>query len=524
MRTEGNTTLTNPFRFAGKGEMIPRKRKTRSMEPEKASALSESIREAFSLDDLPPPSLTEQLVFDGLFESAPLDRLSQRKNVELVHMIPRKGKLQLQLRKTWLVLHDYAIKQGLMEPGGRRRFRVLANQLFRDVDYDSNDYETIKNTLRNGLETVVSWGPSVKGKNGEQVEWEATTLLADIRFIKVKARLYIDWSYSDVLVSQLQQSGPWFRLSLNAVRKARSIGGLNLYMICERYRTNHGGLSDRMEPAVVHALLTGQPTPPPGTPLGREFKYWKRDTVDKWLAEVNSYGEPFRVAMKEHKIGRRVVALQFVVQEEQQHKPEAALSAVRQGYIERLVRCGVTEPRAKRFLKEHADRAISIALQHLEKARQNPNPKKPIRDAGAWFAGMVEKASTGEVQPLDVDQVEANGAQARAPQSGLPTLDEVLTNAKADFLASVDGAKAYFMSLAAEDRATVTEQFVEDMKPTPRWASQLRKAYESSGVTSPLVAASLWQWLLRVGFTYEPTGAELMQHAYNKGFVVPVKQ
>ena len=306
-------------------------------------------------------SRADQAEFDAAQRVATAKR-SQRKPVEVVHMFNKKGELNFLLKKAWLLLHDYALQQGLLQDTNRRRYRVLLRQLCRDIAFDSNNHDHLKRTLTGAIETSVSWGPSARGKNGEKTEWQATALLADCKFIVVSGHLYIDWSYSDVLLAQLRREGAYFRLALSAVRRARSLSALNLYLLCERFRTNHNGLSGKYTPIEAYEAMSGNQLTTDAERQRFQYKYFKRDTLGPAVAEVNSYEAGFKVEVREIKVGRSIAFVQFAVREEKQLLSTGTKVAIEA----RFVRLGIAVEVARDACRFNSVEALESAAHRLE--------------------------------------------------------------------------------------------------------------------------------------------------------------
>ena len=468
----------------------------------------------------------EQLSFDQVF-SLQSGRLTEKKPVEVVYMYPTKGRLTFMSKKTWVLMHDYAVQQGLLDPSkDRRRFRCLASSLIRDGDYDSNDYAHLRKAITNNIETVVTWGPSARDKDGKRPVWQATSLLADCKFITVGSRLYVDWSYSDVLLEQLRKPGAWLKLSSKALRQAKSITGLSLYMICERFRTNHNGLSEKLPPEVWHAALTGIPrhVPKPDDTKKFQYKYWKRDTLLPAIAEVNSYQTGFTVNFVEEKVGAKVVGIQLIVQESKdQDKAVEQLTEVRRGLLERLVACGLSEPKARAAMRGVDVKPLSDAVATLELQHKAGKIKSPA----AYFGRLLKLAKDGELALEDgegeaKELAEPTASSAPSPAQSVASHENRMQGLRKAFLDSTDAAKAYFESLQAPDQTELVELFKREVVEQEAPRSTLRTTFAKHDWAHPIVKSRMWTWLRRRGFQFEPSDEDVMRYAWNNGLVQPV--
>ncbi len=452
--------------------------------------------------------LSEQLEFDELLRHASANR-SQPKPVEVVHMFNKKGEINFLLKKAWLLLHDYSLQQGLLHEPQKRRFRVLLRQLCRDIAFDSNNHQHLKRTLTSAIETSVSWGPSARGKTGERTEWEATALLADCKFIVAAGHLYIDWSYSDVLLAQLRREGAYFRLALAAVRKARSLSALNLYLLCERFRTNHNGLSAKYRPIDAYEALSSNVLETDAKRGRFQYMYFKRDTLGPAVAEVNSYDAGFKVEVREVKAGRSIAWIQFVVREDKQPLSPGIKVAIEA----RLLTLGVGAEVARDACRFNSVEALEAAVQRLDERLAKP---PQINNIESYFRSVLDLARKGEISRSGaaVPEVEVPKVTNLKEQ----TYAEVLQSVREAYLCSTEAAKAYYKTLPDEEREALLDRFKIEVVDVSANLS-LMKTFASRGASTPLVAVNLYPWIRKRGFTYEPTELEVMQYGVSAGLL-----
>jgi hypothetical protein len=451
----------------------------------------------------------EQFEFDEVLRNANAKR-SQRKPVEVVHMFNKKGEINFLLKKAWLLLHDYSLQQGLLQDPEKRRFRVLLRQLCRDIAFDSNNHEHLKRTLTGAIETSVSWGPSARSKKGERSEWEATALLADCKFVVVSGHLYIDWSYSDVLLAQLRREGAYFRLALSAVRKARSLSALNLYLLCERFRTNHNGLSHKYTPIEAYEALSGNELKTDAERARFQYKYFKRDTLGPAVAEVNSYEAGLKVEVREVKVGRSITWVQFMVREDNK---QLLSSGIKVAIEARLVRLGISDEVARDACRFNSVEALEAATQRLEERLSKP---PAVVNTEAYFRTVLDLARKGEIS-TSTDSLPSVEAPPTGRGNG-QTYSEVLESVKASYMTSPEAAKAYFKSLPTDEREELLDRFKVEVVDGSSNAS-LMKLFATKRAAPALVAVYLYPWILKRGFTYEPVELEVMQYGVSAGLL-----
>lgn len=452
--------------------------------------------------------LPEQLEFDELLRHASAKR-SQPKPVEVVHMFNKKGEINFLLKKAWLLLHDYSLQQGLLHEPQKRRFRVLLRQLCRDIAFDSNNHQHLKRTLTSAIETSVSWGPSARDKTGERSEWEATALLADCKFLVVAGHLYIDWSYSDVLLAQLRREGAYFRLALAAVRKARSLSALNLYLLCERFRTNHNGLSAKYRPIEAYEALSSNVLTTDAEQARFQYKYFKRDTLGPAVAEVNSYDAGFKVEVREVKAGRSISWIQFVVREDKQPLSPGIKVAIES----RLVTLGIGVQVARDACRFNSVEALEAAVQRLDERLAKP---PQINNIESYFRSVLDLARKGEISSPSAGPPEVHAPIATQVKE--QTYAEVLQSVREAYLSSTEAAKAYYKTLPEDEREALLERFKVEVVDVSANMSLMR-TFASKRAATPLVAVNLYPWIRKRGFTYDPPELEVMQYGVSTGLL-----
>ena len=87
-------------------------------------------------------------------------------------------------------------------------------------------------------------------------------------------------------------------------------------------------------------------------------------------------------------------------------------------------------------------------------------------------------------------------------------------------MASPDAAKAYFQALPDFEREELLDRFKVEVVDLSN-NSSLVKLFASKRAAHPLVAVSLYPWISRRGFTYEPADLEIMRYGISAGLLRP---
>ena len=157
-----------------------------------------------------------------------LRRDAVKKNVAAIHV---SGKLSLLQRKLSNVLLLNAYDTLVHQPVHSIDARTLCTM----IGYNSNDMETLKQSLRGLVETSAEW--DMLDENGQQ-EWGVSSLLA---YAKLKGGI-CEYAYSQALAEKLHDPKVFALINLNIQRRFTSGHALALYENCYRFvRTGSTG-------------------------------------------------------------------------------------------------------------------------------------------------------------------------------------------------------------------------------------------------------------------------------------------
>ncbi|GLK65299.1 replication initiation protein [Paracoccus kondratievae] len=296
------------------------------------------------MDDIP----REQL-------SGALRRGAVKKHVAAIHV---SGKLTLLQRKLSNVLllnaYDTLISQS--------PHRIDARTLCLMIGYNSNDMETLKQSLRGLVETVAEW--DMLDEKGQQ-EWGVSSLLS---YAKLKGGV-CEYAYSSALAEKLHDPKVFALINLNIQRKFTSGHALALYENCYRFvRTGSTG----WWPLDLFRRLMGVD----GSAYYETFKHLNAKVIKPAVDEVNKSSNII-LTPETRKQGRVVTEIRFGIRE----NPQLAIldmddgEGMRHGPVyARLRSLGVSDRLARQWLASHGEEQVLEKLDYVE-TRKNVKSK-----------------------------------------------------------------------------------------------------------------------------------------------------
>ncbi|MFG6083502.1 replication initiation protein [Paracoccus litorisediminis] len=283
--------------------------------------------------------------------SGALRRGEVKKHVAAIHV---SGKLTLLQRKLSNVLllnaYDTLIS--------RSRHQIDARTLCLMIGYNSNDMDTLKQSLRGLAETVAEW--DMLDEKGQQ-EWGVSSLLS---YAKLKGGI-CEYAYSPALAEKLHDPKVFALINLNIQRRFTSGHALALYENCYRFvRTGSTG----WWPLDLFRRLMGVE----GSTYYETFKHLNAKIIKPAVAEVNKTSN-ILVTPETRKQGRVVTEIRFRIKE----NPQLAIldmddgEGVRHGAVyARLREMGVSDRLARQWLASHGEEQVQEKLDYVE-SRKN---------------------------------------------------------------------------------------------------------------------------------------------------------
>lgn len=181
---------------------------------------------------------------------------------------------------------------------------IPLGDLIRDVRYNSNNYNLIKNTLE-GLQAI---RVSRVAPAGSARSWVSQHLIGTVRIDQEENsnRLWVGFNFPVDTVDQiLNPSSHFTKLSIFYLSQLKTEAGIVLYETCRRYLTSPGEITpDRPWQDWAERMSTRA--------AQDEYKYFKRDVIKKGMKEVNDCTN-LQVDLIEHKIGKSIYSIQFTV-------------------------------------------------------------------------------------------------------------------------------------------------------------------------------------------------------------------
>ena len=348
-----------------------------------------------------------------------LRRGAVKKHVAAIHV---SGKLTLLQRKLSNVLllnaYDTLIS--------RTRHQIDARTLCLMIGYNSNDIETLKQSLKGLAETVAEW--DMLDERGQQ-EWGVSRLLS---YAKLKGGV-CEYAYSPALAEKLHDPKVFALINLNIQRRFTSGHALALYENCYRFvRTGSTG----WWPLDLFRRLMGVD----GSAYYETFKHLNAKIIKPAVAEVNKTSNII-LTPETKKTGRAVTDIRFRIRE----NPQLAIldiddgEGVRHGPVyARLRALGVSDRLARQWLSAHGEKQVLAKLDYVE---SRPNVKSMV--------GYLTAALEGDFQTV----ADGGGAgEGSAPNGRAEVLRRILEAVKARTPTQRDADRRLFLSQISDRR------------------------------------------------------------------------
>lgn len=382
------------------------------------------------MDDIPRDQL-----------SGALRRGAVKKHVAAIHV---SGKLTLLQRK----LSNVLLLNAYDTLTSRSRHQIDARTLCLMIGYNSNDMDTLKQSLRGLAETVAEW--DMLDEKGQQ-EWGVSSLLS---YAKLKGGI-CEYAYSPALAEKLHDPKVFALINLNIQRRFTSGHALALYENCYRFvRTGSTG----WWPLDLFRRLMGVE----GSAYYETFKHLNAKIIKPAVDEVNRTSN-ILLTPETRKQGRVVSEIRFRIKE----NPQLAIldlddgEGARHGAVyARLRALGVSDRLARQWLASHGEDQVQEKLDYVES-------RKNVKSKLGYLTAALE-GNFGAVEAVAIEAVPVNGRAER--------LRRILEAVKARTPTQRDADKRLFAAGLADAR--------------------LREDFEKHGWMSPLNStriALFWQ-------------------------------
>ena len=306
---------------------------------------------ASKTDDIPRDQLT-----------GALRRGAVKKHVAAIHV---SGKLTLLQRK----LSNVLLLNAYDTLTDQQTHLIDARTLCMMIGYNSNDMDTLKQSLRGLAETVAEW--DMLDDKGQQ-EWGVSSLLS---YAKLKGGV-CEYAYSPALAEKLNDPKVFALINLNIQRRFTSGHALALYENCYRFvRTKSTGWWS----LDLFRRLMGVDD----SPYYQSYKHLNAKIIKPSVAEVNKTSN-IVVTPEVRKRGREVVDIRFRISE----NPQLAIldmddgAGVRNAPVyARLLAMGLSDRLARQWIAEHGEAQVAEKLAYVTGQNGVENPVKYLKAA-----------------------------------------------------------------------------------------------------------------------------------------------
>ena len=284
-----------------------------------------------------------------------LRRGSVKKHVAAIHV---SGKLTLLQRK----LSNVLLLNAYDTLTSQQVHMIDARTLCLMIGYNSNDMDTLKQSLRGLAETVAEW--DMLDEKGQQ-EWGVSSLLS---YARLKGGV-CEYAYSPALASKLNDPKVFALINLNIQRRFTSGHALALYENCYRFvRTGSTGwwsldLFRRLMGVEDSAYYS-------------VYKQLNAKIIKPAVSEVNKTSN-IVITPEIRKRGRAVTDIRFKIAE----NPQLAIldlddgAGVRKSDVySRLQALGVSDRLARQWIAEHGEDHVGDKISYVagQEGVQNP--------------------------------------------------------------------------------------------------------------------------------------------------------
>ena len=329
-------------------------------------------------------------------------RLVRKHNNEIGYRV-KSGQISLLSRKLVNVMLYHAQKlRGKEDENGI--FWIEAVQLVKDVRFNSKNYRfliesldeiqsvKILRPLTNGAETVGMISEVLLPLFAVRNSGNPHNVYADARKhkesnngqVKNKSggRLQIGFSLPVTIKEMLlNPKNNYTPLPLVYMASLQTTGGLVLYEIAKRYETSPGKRTNRAVWEWWWSVMTGANE----TSESPEYKYFKRDVIRPAINEINALSD-ISVDLVEHKEGRRIKEIQFLVESKKQSVLDLDMDPppVDISMLARFGALGISAADAENILRKYTLEEVLATLELVEERISN-KVLKPVGSPAAYL-------------------------------------------------------------------------------------------------------------------------------------------
>ncbi|MBK4737777.1 replication initiation protein [Noviherbaspirillum pedocola] len=406
-----------------------------------------------------------------------------RKANDSIGLRVMEGKFSLLSRKIYNIFINKAQELGVPgremppgNPGGADYFWIRMREIVKSTEFDSNNYDLIKETAQELLD--------IKVVAETDKMWTSERLLSGAKIYNTKGlksqggEVWIGFAFPPEVMQMVLNPNTYTKFSLRFQTALRGNGSLGLYEIARRYATSPSHLTYRDTWERWYQAITG-------TPISEalpEYKYFKRDTLKKAIAEINSVTD-IKVELIEYAKGRKVMDLQFRVDLAAQSPLDlAAPPPIDPVLIERIIRFGISKEDARDLYLSYDERTI---LDHIELTEERMNNKRllPIDSPAAYFKTALKAGyakAKHVAKPAKPNQNTAQQAATATPQK--------LSVRERFVLARSEQAMRLFNELPPGEQQDVYAVFADQAERS------LKTHIKKQGFESGMVRSAFSEW------------------------------
>lgn len=311
-----------------------------------------------------------------------LRRETVKKNVAAIHI---SGKLSLLQRK----LSNVLLLNAYDALTSAQSHSIDARTLAMMVGYNSNDFDTLRGSLRALAETVAEW--DMLDEDGKQ-EWGVSSLLS---YAKLKNGV-CEYAYSPALAQKLHDPKIYALINVHIQRNFSSGHGLALYENC--YRFVRTGSTGWWSLETFRKLMGVE-----GSSYYESFKHLNAKIIKPAVTEVNKSSD-IEITPEFRKKGRAVTDIRFLIKE----NPQLAMFQIDDGdgtrnlpVYKALIAQGASDRLARQWIAEHGEDYVSEKLSYMKD-----------QDGVKSRVGYLAAAIRDNYRPTDAETVEPPSDEA----------------------------------------------------------------------------------------------------------------
>lgn len=330
-----------------------------------------------------------------------LRRGSVKKHVAAIHV---SGKLTLLQRK----LSNVLLLNAYDTLSQQSTFEIDARTLCLMIGYNSNDFETLKQSLKGLAETVAEW--DMLDAQGRQ-EWGVSSLLS---YAKLKNGV-CEYAYSPALAEKLSDPKVFALINLNIQRRFTSGHALALYENC--YRFVRTGSTGWWSLDTFRRLMGVN-----DSAYYESFKHLNAKIIKPAVAEVNKTSNII-IEAETRKMGRTVADIRFKIQSNPQLgilDIDDGVGARKSPVYDRLRTAGVSDRLARQWMSQHGEDHVAAKLDYVE---GQSDVRSPVRYLTAALKGdyAIEAAGGDNVAPETSERAFKLGCVQKSVSRRSPT-------------------------------------------------------------------------------------------------------